>query len=194
MFILYAVVIGVLVGLLTGGRLGGLAAIEIRWPAAIAGGLIAQLLLFSATVSDRVGDLGPPLYVLSTLVVVAAVLRNRGITGMPIVILGAACNMAAIAANGGYMPASAGALQAALKVAPTSYSNSSLVPDPALWPLTDIFAMPAWIPLHNVFSVGDVLIGLGIAMVIVVAMRRRVPSSGLGEQATSLGAGGASGQ
>jgi hypothetical protein len=32
--------------------------------------------------------------------------------------------------------------------------------------------MPTWIPSHNVFSIGDVLIGLGVAIVIVVAMRR----------------------
>ena len=39
-------------------------------------------------------------------------------------------------------------------------------------PLTDIFALPAWLPLHNVFSIGDVLIGVGVAVVIVVGMRR----------------------
>ena len=34
---------------------------------------------------------------------------------------------------------------------------------PALQPLTDIFAVPAWVPLANVFSVGDVLIAVGVA-------------------------------
>ena len=52
------------------------------------------------------------------------------------------------------------------------YSNSAIVEEAVLAPLTDIFALPAWLPFHNVFSIGDVLIGVGVAMAIVVAMRR----------------------
>jgi hypothetical protein len=42
--------------------------------------------------------------------------------------------------------------------------------------LTDVFAMPAWLPFANVFSVGDILIAAGVATTIVLAMRR--PSDG----------------
>jgi multisubunit Na+/H+ antiporter MnhE subunit len=49
------------------------------------------------------------------------------------------------------------------------------MPAPALAPLTDIFALPTWLPGANVFSIGDVLIGLGIALVIVLAMHRPLP-------------------
>ena len=31
--------------------------------------------------------------------------------------------------------------------------------------------MPAWMPLSNVFSIGDVLIGAGVAVAIAAAMR-----------------------
>jgi len=48
-----------------------------------------------------------------------------------------------------------------------------------LRPLTDIFVLPAWLPFANVFSVGDLLIGLGVAVVIVVAMRRSATSASL---------------
>jgi hypothetical protein len=177
MFILYAVVIGLIAGFLTGGSTAGLAAIRFRWPAAIAAGLLAQVILFTDAVAARVGDLGPWLYVASTLLVVAAIVRNLGIAGMPVVLAGAVSNLAAIVANGGYMPAGRAALEATSKVAPTIYSNSSVVPDPALWFLTDIFALPAWLPFANIFSAGDVLIGIGIAAVIVVAMRRGVPGT-----------------
>lgn len=44
--------------------------------------------------------------------------------------------------------------------------------NPVLRPLTDIFAIPAGLPLANVFSIGDVLIGIGIAAVLALAMRR----------------------
>jgi hypothetical protein len=178
MFILYAVVIGVLVGLLAGGRPAGLASLRLRWQGAIVGGLLFQVVLFAGPVTERIGDLGPPLYVASTLVVVAAMVRNRAVTGIPVVIAGALCNLVAVLANGGFMPASPTALAAAGRVVPAAYSNSSQVADPAAWPLTDIFALPAWLPLANVFSVGDVLIGAGVAIVIVVHMRRPARADG----------------
>ena len=40
--------------------------------------------------------------------------------------------------------------------------------------LTDVFAVPAWVPFANVFSVGDVLIAVGIAWAIAATMRRGV--------------------
>jgi hypothetical protein len=43
---------------------------------------------------------------------------------------------------------------------------------PALEPLTDIFAIPRGIPFANVFSVGDILLGAGVFILIVVMMRR----------------------
>ena len=45
--------------------------------------------------------LGPAIYVVSTLAVFVAVLRNIRLTGMPLVALGALSNLAAITANGG---------------------------------------------------------------------------------------------
>lgn len=172
MFILYALLAGLVIGILAGGRPSRLGALTIRWPWVIAGGLAAQVVLFSDAVAAVIGDAGPPIYVATTACVLLAVAANRAIVGIPLVVAGAAANVAAIVANGGYMPASAAALAALGAEVKTVYSNSSLVADPALWPLTDIFAMPRWIPFANVFSIGDVLIGAGVATVIVVAMRR----------------------
>ena len=190
MFILYSILIGLAIGLLAGGRPGALADLRFRWPYTIVGGLLAQVVLFSEPVSARIGDLGPPLYVASTALVLAAILRNRAIVGMPLVALGAASNLAAIVANGGFMPADPGAMAALGKVDPTSYSNSAVMADPALAPLTDLFALPPWLPFANVFSVGDVLIGGGVALAIAVAMRRRpgpVRSDNSPQRPTRLG-------
>ena len=173
MFILYAILIGLLVGFLVGGRLAGIAEIHLRWSWVILGGLLVQVVLFSEPVSERIGALGPPIYVGSTVAVIGAILANRAIPGMLIVALGAASNLAAIVANGGYMPMSAGAAAAMGGGHSTAYSNSALVPDPMLAPLTDIFALPMWLPFANVFSIGDILIGVGVAVVIVKAMRIR---------------------
>ena len=172
MFILYALVIGLVIGLVVGGRPAGIGAIRFRWGWLAVIGFAIQVVLFSGPVTERIGSLGVPIYVASTALVLAALLRNVSVPGLWIVAVGAFSNMAAIATNGGYMPADPGAL-ASLGQAPGSvYSNSSVVAHPALQPLTDIFAIPHGIPLANVFSIGDVLIGLGVAVVIVVAMKR----------------------
>ena len=175
MFILYALVIGLALGFLTGGRPGGLSQLQFRWPWVMLGGLFVQVILFSELVSARIGGAGPPIYAVSTAAVVLAVVANRRITGMLVVAMGAACNFVVIMANGGFMPAALSALEARGQVTSTVYSNSVVLPDPALEPLTDIFALPAWLPFANVFSIGDVLIGVGVIIVIVAAMRQVPP-------------------
>ena len=158
--------------LLTHGRIAGLADVRFRWAPLALLGFAFQLALFSEPVAERVGSLGPPLYVASTALVLLAVLRNLRITGLPLVALGAVCNLAAIVANGGYMPTTPGALAALGAVEGTAYSNSAVMTDPRLPALTDIFAMPPEMPFANVFSIGDVLIGLGVMVAVAAAMRR----------------------
>jgi hypothetical protein len=172
MFLLYAIVAGIVVGLLFGGRLERLDGLRLHWVPLALAGLLVQLVLFLRPVGDAVGSLGPSIYVASTMAVLAFVVRNIRVAGMAIVALGAVSNLTAIVANGGYMPASVAALAAAGLDPSGGYSNSVILPDPVLAPLTDAFALPAWLPLANVFSVGDVLIGAGVAVAIAVAMCR----------------------
>ena len=171
MFVAYALPIGILVGLVLGGRPSGLAALNFRWAMLAVAGFAAQIVLFSGPVSERIGAAGPWVYVASTALVLVAVLRNIRIRGMALVALGAACNLAAIVANGGYMPASAAAAAAMGRDDPTGYSNSAIIASPNLAPLTDVIALPSWLPFTNIISIGDLLIGLGIAVVIAAAMR-----------------------
>jgi hypothetical protein len=172
MFILYAVLIGLLAGLIVGGRLSGIGTIQLRWGWLAVLGFATQIILFSQPVVERIGSMGVPIYVVSTALVLAALVRNASVPGLWIVTLGAFANMAAITSNGGYMPAAPGALAALGRGQETVYSNSTVLAHPALEPLTDIFAIPLGIPFANVFSVGDVLIGLGVAIAIGVAMKR----------------------
>ena len=177
MFVLYALLVAIPLGLLLGGRLERLGETPVRWaPLAIAG-LAIQVVLFAEPVAAVIGDAGPPVYVASTALVLAVVLANLSLPGVPLIALGAASNLLAIVANGGYMPADPAALAAAGETVGEGYSNSVVVADPALRPLTDIFATPAWLPLSNVFSIGDVLIALGLAWAVVAAMRRPLPAS-----------------
>jgi hypothetical protein len=169
-FILYAIPIGLAAGWLLGGRLDGLAGITVRLTPLALVALAIQVLLFSPLADGLVPDVGRAIYVVSTAVVVVVVVANLRLPGIPLVVTGAAANLAAIVANGGVMPASPAAL-AALGMGIGPRTNSAVVAHPSLEPLTDLFATPSWLPAANVFSVGDALIGLGIAVAIAVAMR-----------------------
>jgi hypothetical protein len=172
MFILYAVVAGLLAGFLIGGRLEAIAETRFRWGWLAILALAIQLVLFSPLAAG-IGDASRWIYVGSTALVVVVVLANLRLAGLPVVLLGALSNLAAIVANGGSMPASPAALAALGAAVHDGPTNSVLVEHPALEPLTDLFAMPAWLPFANIFSIGDVLIGTGVAVAIAAAMRPR---------------------
>ena len=191
MFILYAVLIGLVLGLLLGGRPSRLAELKIRFATVCMLGLVVQLVLFSDQVTAFIGDAGMPLYVASTLIVAGAVAANYRIPGMAVVALGAFSNLVAIVANGGYMPTTPEAMAAVGFSEKWVYSNSALLEHPNLPWLTDIFAMPRWIPSANVFSIGDVLIGVGVVIVIVVAMRKPMAAPGATPASTRAPLGGA---
>jgi hypothetical protein len=165
-----ALVAGVIIGLARGGRLSRLAAVRLRLAPLILIGLLVQIALFSTPLAEGVGDAGPPLYVLSTALVCLALLANLHLPGLPLMAVGALANLAAIVANGGIMPTSPAAAGAAGLSYGEGFSNSRVIPDPALWPLTDLFAIPAGLPLANVFSLGDLLIGIGLVWAIGAAM------------------------
>jgi hypothetical protein len=120
---------------------------------------------------SAIGWLAPVGYVVSTTAVLLAVLSNLRLPGFRILAAGAIANLAAVVANGGYMPSSVEALRIADRGHETGYTNSALVSHPNLALFTDVFAIPSWMPLANVFSIGDVLIAAGLAVVVAQAMR-----------------------
>jgi hypothetical protein len=78
-------------------------------------------------------------------------------------------NLVAISANGGHMPV----LRSALADAGLSYrlhNNSLSAAHPHLPWLVDRWAAPDWIPLANVYSIGDVAISVGTIILVVSAM------------------------
>ena len=173
---LWALPVGLLAGWLRGGRIEALARVRFRWAPLAVGGLLVQVALFTESGDRLAGTLGPAIYVASTAAVLVAVLANLRIGGLAIAAVGAISNLAAIVANGGAMPADPGALAAAGFSGPGVHTNSVVIAEPLLRPLTDIFAVPAGVPFANVFSVGDVLIAIGVAFAIAAAMR--TPAAG----------------
>jgi len=184
MLLLYSVAIGLIVGRLAGGRLDGLTAVRFRFAPLALGGLLFQLVLFSPVAADRVGDLGPQLYVASTVAVLIALLANLRLPGLWILALGAGMNLVAITANGGWMPSAPDAWMALNGVAeiPThAYTNSAMITAATAFPaLGDIFVFPRPLPFANVFSLGDTFIAAGAIVFLVLQMRRTRTSQGRG--------------
>lgn len=181
MLLLYFLAAGLLCGRLSGGTFGPLAEVRFSWWPAALFGLAFQALLFSEPMGSTVGAAGPVLYVGSTLIVLVALLRNIGLAGFPVIGLGAGLNLAAILANGGQMPADPAAFAALTgqPVVPTDLFSNSLVASGAapLSYLGDTLVLPRPFPFANVFSIGDVAIGLGAMIFIIFAMRMPRPAA-----------------
>lgn len=161
-------------GKLLGGSLGNLGATRIRgsWLAFVAIGL--QVAAFPAGLLpwSTPAAVAKALWLVSYAFLVAMLVWNRRLPGVAIIAAGVASNLAAILANDGLMPVRQSALAAAGRHYRV-HDNSILLAHPHLALLIDRWAVPHWLPLGNVFSLGDVLIALGTFVTIVLAMRRR---------------------
>jgi hypothetical protein len=92
---------------------------------------------------------------------------NRAVPGLPVIAVGGLSNAVTIAVNGGTLPASPSALRrAGLPLTEDEFSNSAVIDDALLPWLGDVFAVPAGMPLANVFSIGDIVMALGAAYAV----------------------------
>jgi hypothetical protein len=190
MLLILFLVAGIVTGLLLGGRIDELGRVRLTWARLALAGLLVQFVLFSSPVAERIGTLGPPVYVGSTVAVLVALARNIRRPGLALLAAGAALNLVVVAANGGYMPvapdalaalghspdtapgAAASATASAADAAELAYGNTIMVGEgTALRWLGDVVPIPGPGPFHGVVSVGDVLIGFGAAVFLVRSMR-----------------------
>ncbi len=165
MFLVAIVLISALAVPLLGGSLSALADVRPRlaWILLLALGLQ----VVSLSLPGLPESLRPLIQLGSYPIAGVFVIANRHLPGMLLIGLGALLNLIAMSANGGVMPASASALdRAGLPLHRDSYVNSALVREPRLGFLGDVFAIPEPVPLHNVFSVGDVSIGAGVVVAV----------------------------
>jgi predicted MFS family arabinose efflux permease len=148
---------------LTGGRLRQLAHLRLQGVWLLPSALALQVLVISVVPTWP----RPMLALAHLLTYVAAggfLWLNRRVPGIPLAALGGGLNLIAISLNGGTLPASAEALaRAGIHPAPNEFVNSGVVHHPRLALLGDIFSTPESWPAHNVFSIGDILIALGLA-------------------------------
>ncbi len=174
MVFLDSVLLALVLGVLLGGSPAALGELGIRrlWLAYAA--IALQVAAFPSGILPWTtpDGLARGLWLASYALLIAMILQNRHIRGIAIVGAGLACNLVAIVANGGLMPVTENALRGA-GLSYDERNNSISLANPHLALLVDRFAVPDWLPLGNVFSIGDVLIGVGIVVVIVIAMKPR---------------------
>lgn len=161
--------LALVIALARGGDIARLAQVPFRagWVALAA--LVLQVAVFSGGWSRSSLDRWTPLlYTLSMLLLLLAAGLNWCLPGMALIGAGLLSNTLAIALNGGRMPVSPAALRiaglegATLGAGLGSAANSVVMDGTIRVPfLCDILALPGWLPLRNVFSVGDVLLALG---------------------------------
>jgi uncharacterized protein DUF5317 len=176
MSLAYPVLLGVGLGLILGGRLGALAELPLRaaWLFFAAIGL--QVIAFPIAVLPWTTSqhIATPLWVASYALLLAAAALNRHIVGVPVVAAGMLLNLLAILANHGTMPVLQSAMRDAGRTA-VQQANSTALADPRLPWLVDRWAAPDWIPLANVFSIGDVVIAIGAVVIVLAGMGVRIP-------------------
>jgi hypothetical protein len=188
MVLIFAVVAGVVIGMVTGGRLARLAALPFRfgWLALLAVAVQVALIYAPPTRAAAGGGIDPLRIALPASLVALGVVvgANRRLPGMPLIALGLLANGAVIVANGGLMPTSAAALTEAgitqrvpLDQTPVGErlphtKDVLLSPEQTrlVW-LSDTIVSPP-IPRRKVFSPGDLIVAAGVVLLLVRVMRR----------------------
>ena len=174
------VFVGLVLGLAVGGRLDNLLDVRLRlWPmllvaAAARFGLDAALAMGGVPVQIRMW-----LVLVTYVYLTAMLLANRSLPGMTAAAIGTAANGIAIVVNGGWMPVWQPSLAAA-GFDPTAVHTSfhTLLTGPVDagffargGPLSDLIPIP--LPLvQSVVSVGDILLGAGLAFFVFAAVVR----------------------
>jgi hypothetical protein len=155
---------------LFGGRWSRLADLRIRWIGVFYLAIALQLVAFPVSAlpwrtPDRAAVV---LWLVSYGLFALGAAGNLRIAGVPLVAAGMLSNVAAILSNGGHMPG----LPAALRAAGLNFEqsrNSAAMSAPHLSWLVDRWAAPSWVPMANVYSIGDVLIAVGGFVFALVA-------------------------
>lgn len=169
MLVMAACILAVLSPLVAARWPAGLALRSWRAPWLIWGALATQIVIIEF---GAPAGLAPVLHVGTYVASIAFLWLNRTAAGALVVGAGALSNGVTIALNGGVLPASASATAAAGIDVDHSFENTGVLENPVLPWLGDVFAWPAPLPLANTFSVGDVLIVLGVAIAAWSGTRR----------------------
>lgn len=166
MFLLPSLVLGLVFAVLLGGSPSRLAHVRFRLTWTVPVALAIQVVIFSRLGAGLESRTVEQLHVTSYVILLVFAAANLRVRALVPVLLGLAANATAILANHGLMPVSAGAART-VGMSPGVHDNA-FVGDGRLMFLGDVFALPSEFPLANVFSVGDILIGIGMMLFVVL--------------------------
>jgi hypothetical protein len=165
---------------LTGGSIGQLGKLRLRWLWLAPVALAVQVLIVTIAPGGS-HSLHAAVHIGTYVLLGVFLVANRGIPGAPTIALGALANTIAVLANGGVMPASLTAQRIAGLAEGGGFHNSAAVAHPHLLWLGDIIPVPG--PLPNVLSVGDLIIFAGMLVLLhkaagtTLASAKRPPAS-----------------
>jgi len=161
---LFAIVVGLVFGLITGGRITNLARVRFRWPWLVVGAVVVREAVLLTPLNRIEG--AQYVYVLALAAVVAWTIAHFGrLPGVWLITAGAALNLVVIAANGGRMPV-------ASELAGSLARHGNLGQYTVMSSATHLNALADWIwlyPVPEAYSPGDVLIALGLAIAVFVS-------------------------
>jgi hypothetical protein len=159
---------------LAGGKLTRLGGLQFRGVPVLLVALLVQIVIISLVPEGNEG-MKEAVHVASYLLVFGFLAANVRVPGVWLIAIGALLNFVVIAANHGVMPADPGAMRrAGIERRAGEFQNSQPVDDARLAFLGDRFALPESWPVSNVFSVGDVLIVLGVTLGMHQICRSRI--------------------
>ncbi len=184
MLYVVALVLGLLTGLTNGGSLYALGFLRLRLGWLILPSLILQLLIFTPLRPPMPEYALPMLHLISLAIALVVALVNLSLPGMQLLALGLLLNLAVIAANGGFMPASVdgylylgnGDLASALQQHGTINNVTALTPESKLPFLADIIPLPFPLPRPTLYSLGDMVIFLGLFTLAMEGTKARPTS------------------
>ena len=172
--ILILIVLGlaVVAGFIAGGSLRPFERLKLHWWGVALLGLVLQGVPLASGVSESVGA---AVLVVSYALLIAFAWVNRRLPAAWLVLAGLGCNLLVIGVNGG-MPVSASALETAGAsadglVGAGTVKHHLMGPDDILTPLADVIGIPP--PIGAVISIGDVLLYVGLAILVVTVMLGR---------------------
>lgn len=164
MFLVPFLVLGVAIGYIQGGRMSALSKITFRHGSLVIMALVIQLTLFACGFTPY-GTLpeGMVANIVSYMLIIAFLFLNRQVKLIEVVAAGLTLNFLAIVSNGGYMPGptaafASGALDPAVSSAQPAAAS--------LWFLGDTFTLPLFSSIGYAFSIGDLVIALGMFAII----------------------------
>ena len=171
---LLSIAVGLVFGLVAGGKLSNLGKVRFRWPWIVVVVILVRFLVLTTPLNAIEG--AQYLYVLALAVIVAwtAWHLNR-VRGIGLISAGAALNLIVILANGGRMPV-------APELATSMGSRTTVGQYTVMGSQTNLNILGDWIklgPIPEAYSVGDVLIAVGLAIVVFLAIRNPTPYEGV---------------